>query len=226
MKKIFMLVSALAVLTVFPGCNGDKQKTGSELAPDEFVIEGTLPAERYENAILFLVPMRGPEPKPIDSVFVAKDGSFRFRGNVEQVAVLRLDWHVRYGIQELLVVTEPGYTRVKLDTISTCLEGTPQNMLFEEWKEHQQNYMAAMARVGKMRGDHLPEDIWQPIQDSAAITHGEYIYNLLKENGSNTATRFIGSVLSGRIDSTRRAELKELLNDTVDYSKPQPGFHK
>ena len=221
MKKFYMIVSALAVLSGFSACNG-----GKDLAPDEFVIEGTLPAERYEGAWLYLVPMRGPEPKPVDSVAVARDGSFRFTGNVEQIAVLRLDWHVRYGIQELLVVTEPGVTRVRLDSISYLVEGTPQNRIFQQWKDSQQNYMAAMAHVGKMRVDRVSEEIWRPIQDSAATNQGEFLYNLLKDNGANTATRFIGTMLSGRIDSVRRAELNVLLADTTDYSKPQPGFRK
>lgn len=223
MKKLFIVVAAMTGLSVLTACHGGRNE---RLAEDEFVVEGTLPADRYEGAWLYMVPMRGPEPKPVDSVQVARDGFFRFTGNVEQVAVLRLDWHIRYNVQELLVVTEPGVTRVKLDSISSCVEGTPQNMLLQQWKEHQQNYMAAMARVGKMRVDRVSENVWRPIQDSVVTSQGEFIYQLLKENGANTATRFIGTVLSGRIDSTRRAELSILLADTTDYSKPQPGFRR
>lgn len=223
MKKLFIVVAAMTGLSVLTACHGGRNE---RLAEDEFVVEGTLPADRYEGAWLYMVPMRGPEPKPVDSVQVARDGFFRFTGNVEQVAVLRLDWHIRYNVQELLVVTEPGVTRVKLDSISCLVEGTPQNQLFQKWKEHQQNYMAAMARVGKMRVDRVSEDVWRPIQDSVVTSQGEFIYQLLKENGANTATRFIGTVLSGRIDSTRRAELSVLLADTTDYTKPQPGFRR
>lgn len=223
MKKLFIVVAALTGLSMLTACHGGKN---GKLAEGEFVIEGTLPAERYEGAWLYMVPMRGPEPKPVDSVAVARDGSFRFTGNVEQVAVLRLDWHVRYGIQELLVVTEPGVTRVRLDSISSCIEGTPQNMLLQEWKEHQQSFLMARAKVGKMRQERISEEIWKPIADSAAVSQGEFIYQLLKESGPNTATRFIGTMLSDHIDSTRRAELKELLVDTIDYSKPQPGFRR
>ena len=223
MKKLFIVVAAMTGLSVLTACHGGRNE---RLAEDEFVVEGTLPADRYEGAWLYMVPMRGPEPKPVDSVQVARDGFFRFTGNVEQVAVLRLDWHIRYNVQELLVVTEPGVTRIKLDSISCLVEGTPQNQLFQKWKEHQQNYMSAMARVGKMRVDRVSEDVWRPIQDSVVTSQGEFIYQLLKENGANTATRFIGTVLSGRIDSTRRAELSILLADTTDYSKPQPGFRR
>ena len=214
------------MLLTLPACQGGRRQDEGTLVPGEFLIEGTLPAERYEGAWLYMVPMRGPEPKPVDSVAVARDGSFRFRGNVEQIAVLRLDWHVRYGIQELLVVTEPGVTRVRLDSISSCLEGTPQNMLLQQWKEHQQNFFLTRARIMKMRQDGMSEEVWKPIQDTSAINQGEFVYNLLKSNGANTATRFIGTMLNGRIDSTRRAELKELLVDTIDYTKPQPGFRR
>ena len=216
MKKLFIVVAAMTGLSVLTACHGGRNE---RLAEDEFVVEGTLPADRYEGAWLYM-------PKPVDSVQVARDGFFRFTGNVEQVAVLRLDWHVRYGIQELLVVTEPGVTRVRLDSISSCVEGTPQNMLLQQWKEHQQNFFATRARIIKMKQEGVSEDIWKAMQDTCAINQGDFVYNVLKSNGANTATRFIGTMLNGRIDSIRRAELKELLVDTTDYTRPQPGFRR
>ena len=150
MKKLFIVVAAMTGLSVLTACHGGRNE---RLAEDEFVVEGTLPADRYEGAWLYMVPMRGPEPKPVDSVAVARDGSFRFRGNVEQVAVLRLDWHVRYGIQELLVVTEPGVTRVRLDSISSCatMEGTPAELFCNSSKDYQDE-------TGGRFGRHLESD--------------------------------------------------------------------
>ena len=150
-----------------------------------------------DSALLFLVPMEGPHPRPVDSVFVAADGKFEFRGNVEQMAVLRLAWRQRYGTQELLVVTEPGVTEVILDSISSS-HGTPQNDALQQWKEARE----------------------------ARLANGDYNYEFLKSQGRNTLTVFLNKMIGSSLDSLHRAELNELLRDTVDRSQPQPGFRR
>lgn len=221
MKKILFFVSALLALSV--SCSDNRQ---TALEADEFLIEGHLPAEKYDSAILYLVPMQGPQPRPVDSVFVKKDGSFSFRGNVEQMAVLRLELRRRYGIQDLLVVTEPGRTTVVLDSISSS-SGTPQNNALQQWKDHQQKVIEAGVRLNELRkrvGWDGEEFI--AARDSVREESGEFNYRFLKNLGRQTVSIYINKIFSGKLDSIRRAELNELLIDTVDYTKPQPGFHK
>ena len=219
MKKILLLVGALLALSA--SCSDNRE---APLEPGEFLIEGRLPANRYDSAVLYLVPMQGPQPRPVDSVFVNADGTFSFRGNVEQMAVLRLDYHYRFGIQELLVVTEPGHTKVILDSVSSS-EGTPQNDALQKWKEHQEKVSSAGVMLNKLR-KQVGSDGEELIAkcDSVRQEAGEFNYQWLKSVGRKTVSIFINKIYSGKLDSTRRAELNELLIDTVDYTKPQPGF--
>lgn len=223
MKNYFYPVFSLALSAML--LQSCQNKTGADLGPDAFVIEGQLPADRYDSAKIYLVPMFGPHPRPVDSTIVAKDGSFRFEGNVEQMAVLRLDYRRRYGIQDLLVCTEPGVIHVTLDSISSS-GGTPQNDLLQQWKERQQQYMHDTQMLAMMRKKGTPEQELTQFADSFRNEMGEFNYQLLKSTGRTTATIFINKMLSGHLDSLQRAELNEMLLDTVDYNLPQPGFHK
>lgn len=45
-----------------------------------------------------------------------------------------IDMRVRYGTQDLLVVTEPGVINVVIVTVSSG-SGTPQNEALQTWKE-------------------------------------------------------------------------------------------
>ena len=47
---------------------------------------------------------------------------------------IRVDYQVRTGVQDLLVVSEPGDLEVGIDSISSA-KGTPQNDSLQRWKE-------------------------------------------------------------------------------------------
>ncbi|MDO4496706.1 MAG: DUF4369 domain-containing protein [Bacteroidales bacterium] len=226
MKKASCYIQTILSAAAFFVCFGCQSKgpTQPVLSEGEFVIEGHLPADRYENAVLFLVPEQGPHPRPVDSVFVSKDGSFRFTGNVEQVACLRLSRKVRMGIQDLLVVTEPGLTKVVLDSVSSS-SGTPQNDALQRFKDHRFEMGKAYRGYYEYREVATPE----AADDSLRVLRkrdGDFNYELLKEQGRNTLSLFLFKMTANSMDSLQREELRPLLTDTVDYSKPQPGFRK
>lgn len=223
MATILLAASSLAAIC---SCTSKKTETTEEITPGNFVIEGTLPANRYDSACLYLVPMQGPHPRPVDSVFVNADGKFRFEGNVEQMAVLRLAMRQRYGVQDLLVCTEPGLTKVVLDSISTCIEGTPQNQILQQWKDRMLQYSADNVKLAQLRNAGAHEEVVTSFSDSIREAMGNDLYDLLMSQGRQTATIFINKMRNGKIDSLRVAELNELLKDTIDWNLPQPGFHK
>lgn len=222
MVSVLLAASSLAAAC---SCTS-KEKTQTAITAGNFVIEGTLPANRYDSACLYLVPMRGPHPRPVDSVFINADGKFRFEGNVEQMAVLRLNMRQRYGVQDLLVCTEPGLTRVVLDSVSSCINGTPQNQTLQQWKDRMQQYSVDNAKLRQLRNDGAPDEIFSHYSDSIREAMGNDLYNMLISHGRNTATIFINTMRNGKIDSLRLAELDELLKDTTDWNLPQPGFRK
>lgn len=223
------MAAAMLVITTLAAvcsCNSKEADKSAAITPGNFVIEGQLPAGQFDSACLYLVPMQGPHPRPVDSVFVKADGSFRFEGNVEQVAVLRLDYHRRIGVQDLLVCTEPGLTRVVLDSISYCIEGTPQNMALQQWKNRMEQYSQDNRRWGQLRFSGAPQEQVKKFEDSIRTSMGNDLYDMLKAMGRTTTSIFINKMRNGRIDSIRVAELDKLLKDTTDWSRPQPGFHK
>ena len=199
-------------------------------APDDgnnFVIEGQLVVDRpiKDSTQLFLVPMYGPHPRPVDSVYLDPTGKFRFEGNVEQMATLRLGWRQRYGVEELLVCTEPGTTHVTLGAESRA-EGTPQNDSLQQWKEHiahMRQQCQSFRAIFNMTHDtaQFKADV-----DQARAELGDYTYRMLTGMGRQKSSMFINSHFVGSLDSLRRAELNTLLCDTTDYTKPQPGFRR
>lgn len=229
MKSLHIMATALLAassLAAVCSCTSKENAQKTDITPGNFVIEGTLPANRYDSACLYLVPMQGPHPRPVDSVFIKADGKFRFEGNVEQMAALRLSMSQRYGIQDLLVCTEPGFTRVVLDSVSNCIEGTPQNMILQQWKERIQQYSIDNAKLRQFSKAGAPDEVVNHYSDSIREAMGNDLYDLLMSQGRKTVTIFINKMRNGKIDSTRVAELDELLKDTIDWNLPQPGFRK
>lgn len=229
MKSLHIMATALLAassLAAVCSCTSKENTQTTEITPGNFVIEGSLPANRFDSACLYLVPMQGPHPRPVDSVFIKADGKFRFEGNVEQMAALRLSMSQRYGIQDLLVCTEPGLTRVVLDSVSNCIEGTPQNMILQQWKERIQQYSIDNAKLRQFSKAGAPDEVVNHYSDSIREAMGNDLYDLLMSQGRKTVTIFINKMRNGKIDSIRVAELNELLKDTIDWSLPQPGFHK
>lgn len=226
MKKLQYLIAALPVIACLSSLVSCTDSKKASLADDEFLITGQLNGNKGDSALLFLVPMEGPHPRPVDSVYVGADGAFEFRGNVEQMAVLRLAWRQRMGTQELLVVTEPGVTYVTLDSISSA-HGTPQNDALQQWKEFREASSRELSRIGSMRrqpGYDKAEA--EALTDSLRQAINDYNYDFLKGLGRQTLSVFLMKMVGGGLDSIRRAELNELLVDTVDYTQPQPGFRR
>lgn len=211
-----------AAVSMLVGCSAPED-------PNTFVIEGQLVCSEdkpiADSTILYLVPVKGPHPRPVDSVYVCKDGRFRFEGNVEQMAVLRLAWRVRYGTQELLVCTEPGTIHVTLGEKSSSY-GTPQNDSLQAWKERTESFRStfeSFRQIWKMDHDTVT---YRKRMDEETAALGLQNYQMLKGMGRTTASIFINKMMGGKLDSLKRAELNALLIDTIDYSKPQPGFRK
>lgn len=221
------MVAAL-ILGASCGSKSQPDVVPAELGEGGFVIEGQMPAEKFDGACLYLVPMLGPHPRPVDSTFVDQNGRFRFEGNVEQMAVLRLDnhWHER-RVQDLLVVTEPGVIHVTLDSVSSGY-GTPQNDSLQTIKERLDVYRLRTSELAKLRSQHLIDSArYADASLRLREEQGNWYYRLFKNTGSTTLSRFVfNQMFSGKLDQEQWAELKELLKDTTDYSKPQPGFRR
>lgn len=127
MKKLFYLLLAFL-------CTGVVCCTGSH--KDEYVIKGSTSQSRLDGERVFLVPYGTKAYEDsigVDSV-VIKNGKFEFRGHKgEFLARVTMDKRVRYGTQDLLIITEPGEITVVIDSVSSG-HGTPQNEALQSWK--------------------------------------------------------------------------------------------
>lgn len=129
MKRTLILTSLLAAALICSCSKGG------------YHIRGTVTDPNLEGAIVFLVPMTEPVHEPtkdnLDSTFI-KNGHFEFRGTNERLVDVRIERMKRMGVQNLLVVTEPGEIEVVLGERSSG-SGTPQNDSLQVWKNITEN---------------------------------------------------------------------------------------
>jgi len=141
MKKAILFCCLVLALGCLAGCQNKATKCR---------IHGTIPA-KYNNVRIFLVPLKDQSKEAVDSV-VIRDGKFEFETEKYVVADIRLDYHHRLGIQNLLVVTEPGDIVVHIDSVSSS-KGTPQNDSLQMWKDltikHNKEYSSLMSTARK-----------------------------------------------------------------------------
>ena len=114
---------------------------------DECRIHGTLSSDKYNGVRIFLVPTEHADSIGVDST-VIKDCHFEFVTSKRIVADIRLDYHHRFGIQNLLVVTEPGDVNVSIGEQSHS-SGTAQNDSLEAWKKSTELYHRTSGSLNK-----------------------------------------------------------------------------
>lgn len=126
MKKSFRFLYgglAIVMMVVLSGCHS---------AP-RCHITGSVNAS-LEGKKIYLVPLLGLQNKDhVDSTFI-HNHHFSFDKDRTVLAVVRVDYHYRYGLEDMLVITEPGQVRLTIGPVSSC-GGTPQNDSLQVWKE-------------------------------------------------------------------------------------------
>lgn len=135
MKKLILLMvigmMTVTSMVVMAGCKS-AEKGNSR-------IHGTMESNRWDGKKIFLVPMFGlQDAAHVDSV-VIKDGKFEFVADTTEMKVIRVDYHYRDGVQDLLVVSEPGDIKVTVGANSIS-GGTPQNDSLQAWKDQMMKF--------------------------------------------------------------------------------------
>lgn len=152
MKKIFA-ITVLGLLTVvsmvvMAGC----QSPNKQLCR----IHGKMESGRWDGKKIFLVPMFGlQDAAHVDSV-VIKDGTFEFAVDTVEMKVIRVDYHYRDGVQDLLVVSEPGDIEVIIGA-NSITSGTPQNDSLQVWKDQMMKFNRDYAEL-RMRAKQAGSD--------------------------------------------------------------------
>lgn len=167
MKKILLCFMAVAAMTMFYSCQQNDGKC---------YIEGTVVGEQYEGKRIFIVPIYGPKTAEyVDSMEIT-NGKFHFTKDFTkdtmQMYQILLDYHYRMGVQQLLIVGEPGHIQVTIDSISSA-KGTPQNDSLQAWKEvtekHYKDYATYNRTVSMLRKEGMMEQADQMAQQGREI---------------------------------------------------------
>lgn len=133
MKKKLLTSAILLMALALTGCSSEtKMPTG------KCHIMGTI-NPKFNGKKIFLVPITRPATMETVDSMVVKNGKFEFTADTCDLRSIRMDYHFRIGVQELLVVTEPGNVEVTIDSISYG-KGTPQNDSLQAWKERTERF--------------------------------------------------------------------------------------
>ena len=179
MKKT--LLTILAGVALMTSCSQN----------EEYVIYGTVSDPKLEGAKIYLVPFEKHERNDIDSTYV-NNHMFEFRGTQERMVDIRLEKRKRFGVQNLLVVTEPGKTYVTIGSVSVG-RGTPQNDSLQAWKSLTMIFNEEIAQLHK---DGLTEEM-KALQDA----HMARTLKMASNVGKRTT---LGSFLEARVSRAER----------------------
>lgn len=168
MKKILTLVvfamMTITNMVVMAGCKSESKGACR--------IHGTMESSRWDGKKIFLVPMFGlQDAAHVDSV-VIKDGKFEFTADTTEMKVIRVDYHYRDGVQDLLVVSEPGDVAVVIGANSVS-SGTPQNDSLQVWKDQMMKFNTEYNKL-RMQARHAGSD-------AILMTKGKEIQQQLRD---------------------------------------------
>ena len=177
MKKILLCFVAVAAVMMMFSC----QKTND----GKFHVEGMVNGEQYEGKRIFIVPLYGQKTAEyVDSMEIT-NGKFHFTKDTMQMYKILLDYHYRMGVQQLLVVGEPGTIQVVIDSVSHAT-GTPQNDSLEKWKAQTEihNRQLGLMRKNMMdlqkAGDSVQAKYIQQRADSFHLVYKNYTRQMAK----------------------------------------------
>jgi hypothetical protein len=114
-----------------------------------------------------------------------KDGKFHFEKDTTQMYTILMDYHYRFGLQPLLVISEPGVVKVTIDSISHAM-GTPQNDSLEKWKARTEMHNRELMKMRKFaanllaQGDSVQAKYIAQRADSFHVVYKNYTRQLAK----------------------------------------------
>ena len=185
-KSSIISLFVYSIILFFTGCNNY-----------DTVIEGTLPNDTYDNETIYWVPMEGEHPKPVDSTFVSLN-KFRLvisTHNLNKMGIVRVKPLLRFDLQDILVFTEKGTVKLKLDSISSS-SGTPLNNVMQSWKERKRvNDKEVYTLMRELRKTEATDRnaIEEEIKKISASYYND-VYRIIADNKNNEVGKFIYSI--------------------------------
>lgn len=185
MKTHHILI--LCVAWALAGCTAALQ--------DECRIHGEMADHSRDGKKIYLVPLTRPDSVGVDSTVIV-DGKFEFATRKRMMAIVRVELLSRFGLEDLLVVTEPGDLSVRIGEVSSGA-GTPQNDSLQQWKDytrrHNQRLRAYLDIMDKAyrAGDTLALNEARNIADSLRRGYRHYSRQLAERVGEGLLRDFL-----------------------------------
>jgi len=180
---------------------------------DNFFISGSVPDKTYDGEIIYIVPIDRPTKQFVDSMIV-NDGTIAFKGAVSkpEICVIRAKPVLRYNLEELLIIREPGNLTVKLDK-SSSVQGTPLNDSLQYWKERKMRYDFVNAELIKRyheAKDESAKQLFKMKQDSLQALSNKFHFNFVLRNKDNIVGQFVQKIMAGSFtDEQKQALIKK-----------------
>lgn len=177
----------------------------------DFSIVGSLPDKTYDGEIIYLVPIDKPVKGNIDSMIV-KNGIIKFQGHagIPEICVIRAKPVLRYNLEELLVVREPGSLTVKIDK-SSSVHGTPFNDSLQYWKERKMRFDFVNAELVKQlrTADEASKPEIQQRADSLHVDATNFHFNFVVNNKDNIVGQFVLKIMAGSFSEEQKQKLNK-----------------
>lgn len=163
-KRNIKNIILLALCTMLAACQNAPQQ---KIKKGNCRIHGVMESDKWNGKYIFLVPLEGVRDSLTVDSLVIENREFEFVVDTCEMKILRVDYHFRQGLQDLLVVSEPGNVEVFLGSISSG-GGTPQNDSMQVWKSRKDKFSADYDRLRKQNKKHDSLKIIQ--RESKAFT--------------------------------------------------------
>lgn len=213
MKRILLFLMVLAAIVLLDSCNTDTTCR----------IHGTVGKERLNGKRIFLVPLFGPQTAEFVDSVVIEDGKFEFATDSAKMFKILVDYHYRMGIQQLLVVGEPGDIEVKIDSVSSA-HGAQQNDSLQAWKELTEQYAhdrdMYYRTVGMLRQNNHMEDAVKIEQQGREVLQA--YKNRTRQMAANMKGTTVGDFLEGIFPKTYQKKMPDGKIVTIDADTDEP----
>jgi hypothetical protein len=195
-----LVVPFLFSLFVLLSCTSEKN----------FLLVGSLPDKSYDGETIYLVPMENAVKERVDSTII-REGAFRFQGRVTapEIYIIRAKPVLRYNLEELLVVREPGGLTVKID-MKSSVGGTPLNDSLQVWKERKMRFDFVKAELVKQyrEADGASKPEIKQRADMLDVDAMRFHFNFAKNNKNNLVGRLVLRIMASSFTPEQKKELE------------------
>lgn len=178
---------------------------------NKYSIAGHLPDKSYDGETIYLVPLENAVKERVDST-VIKDGAFRFEGRltVPEIYVIRAKPVLRYNLEELLLVREPGELTATIDKKSS-VQGTQLNDSLQYWKERKMRFDFVNAELVKQFRD-ADDSTKAVLKHKADLLNADALnfhFNFVLNNQKNIVGQFVQKIMGSSFSEEQKQKLNK-----------------